>query len=60
VQPELAVDQGDRGEEVEAVIGRLARLRIDAAGVVLLALQRGVSAIATVISLGRSGSSLIC
>src|SRR5262249_22494462 len=36
---ELAIHDGGRGEEVEAVIGGFARLRIDAAGIVLLTLQ---------------------
>src|SRR5215831_11506771 len=38
VQAELAVDERDRGQKVEAVIGRLARLRIDPTGIVLLPL----------------------
>src|SRR4051794_17526641 len=38
-EAELAVHDGDRGQEVEAVIGGLPRLWIDAAGIVLLAPQ---------------------
>src|SRR5262249_56920549 len=40
VKPEIAVEQRRRSEVVEAVVGGLARLRIEAAGGVLLALQR--------------------
>src|SRR5436853_87972 len=42
-EPERAVDQRDRGEKIEAVVGGLARGRLDPAGIVLLPPQaRGV------------------
>ena len=42
-QPELAIEERDGREKIEAVVGGFARKRLDAAGIILLPAQsRGV------------------